>query len=375
MIFKKLSCLILLWAAVSLCFPSLSAECGETHTHLKPPDANWTWPQSTPEKEGLDPDKLRELAELIRAGEKYPRLHALLVIRNGRLVMEEYFNWEADKLHMLQSVSKSFTSALVGIAMGKGKIKGVEERLLDFFPERKPSELENMDDRKEAIRLQDLLTMRSGTDYHESGPDSPHYKLNALRTGWDTFYLNRPMRSRPGTSFLYDSGAVIVTSSILKNRTGKHADGFADDTLFKALGITNKMWLKNAEGHPHTGGGLNLVPLDTAKLGQLYLDKGRWEGIQVVPEAWIEESTRRHVDLQGRGHIVGYGYWWWILVPDPAGEKNLDIYAAMGFKAQYIFVIPEHKMVVVVNGDTRSGTDQRKPIEFLYTHILPSVRR
>ena len=336
---------------------------------------DWTWQRSTPEEQGLYPEKLQELEDLIRAGEKYPRLHCLLVIRHGKLVMEEYFGWQPERLHTLQSVSKSFTSALVGIAIKQGKFKGVHEKMLDFFPEKDPEDIDNMDSRKEAISLKDLLTMRSGTDYNESGPDSPHFKLNALRSGWDTFYLNRPMRTEPGTSFLYDSGAVIVTSSMLKNRTGKHAHEFAEETLFKTLGITKKFWIANEEGHPHTGGGLNLAPLDTAKLGQLYLNRGQWAGMEVVPEAWVSESTKRHVNLQGRGHVVGYGYWWWIMEPDPDGKGEQEIFAAMGFRAQYIFVVPEHDMVVVVNGDTRNRADQQKPIEFLYTQILPSVKR
>jgi CubicO group peptidase (beta-lactamase class C family) len=127
---------------------------------------DWTWPRSTPEEQGLDPGKLQELADLIRAGEKYPRLHCLLVIRHGKLVMEEYFGWKPERLHTLQSVSKSFTSALVGIAIKKGKFKGVHEKMLDFFPEKKPEDIDNMDSRKEAVSLEDLLTMRSGTDYH-----------------------------------------------------------------------------------------------------------------------------------------------------------------------------------------------------------------
>jgi CubicO group peptidase (beta-lactamase class C family) len=337
--------------------------------------SDWTWPRSTPEEQGLDPAKLQELVDLIRAGEEYPRLHCLLVIRHGKLVLEEYFNWQPERLHTLQSVSKSFTSALVGIAIKQAKFKGVHEKMLDFFPDKNPADIDHLDSRKAAICLQDLLTMRSGTDYHESGPDSPHFKLNALRSGWDTFYLNRPMRTEPGTSFLYDSGAVIITSSMLKNRTGKHAHTFAEDTLFKSLDITKKFWIANEEGHPHTGGGLNLAPLDTAKLGQLYLDRGQWAGTEVVSEAWVSESTKRHVNLQSRRYVVGYGYWWWILEPDPDGRGEEDIYAAMGFKAQYIFVVPEHDMVVVVNGDTRNRTDQQKPIEFLYTHILPSIKR
>ena len=339
------------------------------------PDGQWEWPRTSPEKQGLNSAKLLELVDLVREGKTYPRLHCLLVIRNGYLVLEEYFNWQADQIHTLQSVSKSFTSALVGIAINRGAFKGVDEKLLDFFPDSARAEISHLDERKAAIRLRDLLTMRSGTDYHESGPDSPHFQLNALQKGWDRFYLNRPMRTQPGSSFLYDSGAVIVTSSLLKNRTGKHADEYAEEHLFKSLQISNTFWFKNSEGHPHTGGGLNLKAVDTAKLGQLYLNGGRWEDRQVVPEKWVEVSTQKHVKLPGRGHTVGYGYWWWILEPDPQGNGDQDIYAAMGFKAQYIFVVPEHDLVVVVNGDTRNSADQRKPIEFLYTHILPSIHR
>ncbi len=335
--------------------------------------ACWDWPVSTPEEQGLDPVRLGELVELIRQGERYPRLHCLLIVRHGYLVLEEYFNgWRAEKLHMLQSVSKSFTSALVGMAIGRGEFKGVEERVLDFFPGR--SDIANMDDRKASLRLKDLLTMRSGTDYHESGPDSPHFQLNRLATGWDKFYLDRPMLRPPGTHFLYDSGGVILLSSMLKNRSGKHADAYAEGSLFNSLQISEYFWFKNREGHPHTGGGLNLKARDTAKLGLLYLQKGRWEKEQVVPEEWIRDSLHMQVDFGAKDQgIIGYGYLWWVLSPDPAGAGRQNIAAAMGFKAQYIFVIPEHDMIVVVNGDTRSRTDQRKPIEFLYSHILPSV--
>jgi CubicO group peptidase (beta-lactamase class C family) len=110
-----------------------------------------------------------------------------------------------------------------------------------------------------------------------------------------------------------------------------------------------------------------------AKFGLLYLRHGRWKDRQIVPEDWVIESTRQRVSLTGRGRVVGYGYLWWILAPDPDGLGKESIYAAMGFRAQYIFVIPEHDMVVVVTGGTTSGVDQRKPIEFLYSHILPSV--
>ncbi len=330
---------------------------------------------ASPEQQGLDPERLALLVGLIREGEQYPRLHCLLIVRNGYLVLEEYFGgWRAERLHMLQSVSKSFTSALVGMALDRGEFKGEDEKILDFFPNR--DDIANLDERKKSICLKDLLTMRSGTDYHESGSDSPHHQLNRLERGWDKFYLDRPMLRQPGIRFLYDSGGVILLSSLLKNRTGMHADEYAERYLFTPLGIEQKIWIKNREGHPHTGGGLNLKARDTAKFGLLYLRNGRWGDKQIVPESWVKESIRKHVDFGVRTQgTVGYGYLWWILAPDPDGDGRQSIYAAMGFKAQYIFVIPEHDMVVVVNGDTRSGVDQRKPIEFLYSHILPSVRR
>ena len=333
------------------------------------------WPRSTAEEQGLDPLPLAELVELMREGERLPGLHSLLVVRNGYLVVEEYFaGYGPERLHTLQSVSKSFTSALIGIAIERGYIEGVDERILDFFPERR-DELA-ADERRAAITLEALLTMRSGTDYHEGYRDSPHWQLNRLATGWDTFYLKRPMVREPGTHFQYDSGGVILMSSMLKQRSGMHADAFADRFLFPPLGINRTHWDRNREGHPHTGGGLDLTPRDMAKFGLLYLRGGRWEEKQVVPASWVAESFQEYVDFEGRrgGNVSGYGYLWWILKPDPAGAGEQPIYAAMGFRAQYIFLVPEHDIVVVVTGGAQSSADQRRPIEFLYSHILPAVQ-
>lgn len=357
-------------AAVALSIALAQIAAGE----IKP--APWPtkeWPVVSPTMVGLDADRLDELVELIREGEEFPDLHGLLVIRKGYLVVEEYFDgYEADDLHTLQSVSKSFTSAVMGIAIEQEKIKSVDERVLDFFDDL--DRIENIDDRKRAMRIEDLLTMRSGTDYHERGPGSPHFQLNALPRGWTEFILSRPMINDPGAQFQYDSGGVILMSSLIKARTGEHADMFMKEHLFKPLGIERFHWHKNREGHPHMGGGLNLTPRDMAKFGLLYLRKGRWENEQVVPEEWVETSIKRHVEFGPEARLsVGYGYLWWILKPDPAGEGKEDIYAAMGFRAQYIFIIPEHDIVVVITGGTQNGIDQRKPIEFLYSHILPAV--
>lgn len=333
------------------------------------------WPTASPSEHGLDPAALHSLADAIRAGREFPDLHSLLVVRHGALVFEEYFHGHrAGELHTLQSVSKSITSALVGIALDRGDLRGVDEKVLDFFPGR--DDVANLDDRKRALRVEDLLTMRSGTDYHERGSNSPHDQLNRLSHGWDRFYLDRPMVRAPGTHFLYDSGGVILLSSLIEARTGMHADRYAAEHLFAPLGIETWDWYTNRDGHPHTGGGLDLSSRDMARFGQLYLQKGSWNGRQVVSREWVDTSTRRHVVFDPpRGDEVGYGYLWWILRPDPSGAGRRDVYAAMGFRAQYIFVVPEHDMVVVVTGGTRSRTDQRKPVRFLYSHLLPAVRR
>lgn len=335
----------------------------------------WEWPVSPPEEQGLDSKKLADLEGLIRKGELCPRLHALLIVRHGYLVVEEYFNgWQRDGLHTLQSVSKSFTSALVGIALARGEFKSVDEKILDFFPDDK--EIAHMDERKASIRLKDILTMRTGTDYHEQGADSPHEQLNRLLKGWDKFYLDRPMLKPPGSQFRYDSGGVILLSAMLKKRTGMHAHEYADRFLFGPLGIEKKFWLRNLEGHTHTGGGLALAARDTAKFGLLYLKKGRWGNEQVVPEDWVRESFQTHVDLTVEGQPPsGYGYLWWILAPDPRGKTGQDIYAARGRFGQFIFIVLEYDMVVVMNSMARPEIDKDNFMSLFYDQILPAVRR
>jgi CubicO group peptidase (beta-lactamase class C family) len=335
----------------------------------------WQWPVSTPEAQGLDSEHLAEVVELIRNGDLLPRLHYLVVVRHGHLVIEENFHgWAPGRMHTLQSVSKSFTSALVGIAISRGEFKGVDEKVLDFFPGL--NAIVNMDERKASMRVEDILTMRTGTDYHENGPDSPHMQLNRMAGGWDKFYLDRPMLAPPGTAFRYDSGGVILLSAMLKNRTGMHAEDYAARWLFKPLGIQKWFWIKNSEGHAHTGGGLNLAARDSAKLGQLYLNRGRWGDIQVVPESWVSESFKMRVDLTAPGQPPsGYGYLWWVWAPDPRGKSGEYIYAARGHGGQYIIVVPEHDMVVAMCGDGKTSAESGKPVEVFYDRILTAVRR
>ncbi len=304
-------------------------------------DVSFEWIVSTPEAQNLDPAPLDRLVGLIRDGEAYPGVDGLLIVRHGVLVTEAYFHeYDADRLHTLQSVTKSFTSAAIGIAIERGEIGSVEDKILEYFSDL--NEIENRDERKNSMQLKHLLTMRSGTDYHEGYEGSPHNQLNRLPRGWDRFYLNRPMEHAPGERFQYDSGGVILLSAILKRRAGMHADKYMDKSLFGPLGISRTFWFRNKEGHPHTGGGLFLLPRDMAKFGLLYLRNGKWKGEQIVPESWIRESFEMAVNFpaNSRSHDIGYGYLWWILEPDPKGEGKQPIFAAKGFMGQYIFVIP-----------------------------------
>lgn len=342
------------------------------HAWLRGPRGNvvrnarpWDWPVSPAAAQGLDPGRLVRLVKLIRTEGYCPHLQALLIARHGRLVTEEYFHgWGPDLLHTLQSVTKSFTSALVGIALARGEFRDVDERVLDYFPG--GNQYAASDQRKASLRLRDLLTMRTGIDYHERGLFSPHSRLNLLQWGRDTWYLRRPMLASPGTVFRYDSGGAVLLSSMLKRRAGMHAEAYAERFLFAPLGIGRQSWMANLAGHTHTGGGLHLTARDTAKLGQLYIQSGRWGVTQVVPETWVRESLRRHVvfDAQGRG-VIGYGYLWWVL--------SDGIYAAIGRWGQYIFIVPEQDLVVTVFSRAWPGADQNKPLEILYDHIMPAV--
>jgi CubicO group peptidase (beta-lactamase class C family) len=350
-----------------MCLTKLDAGTDETPW----PTTGWT--RAHPADHGLDSNRLQRLVKRIRDGE-ITNIHSLLIVRNGHLLVDEYFeDQKADELHTLQSVSKSFTSALVGIAIEKGKFSGVGEKVLDFFPD-----LEGIDrasPQRQKMTVKDLLTMRSGTDYHERGDDSPHFQLNRKSKGWTGFILNRPMVHDPGTHFQYDSGAVILTSAMIKQRYGVHADKFAEEYLFKPLGIKRSSWSRNQEGHPHTGGGLGLSSHDMAKFGLLYLRQGQWDGDQVVPQQWVKDSLSRQVKFEpAKGRFVGYGYWWWILTPDPNGDSKQDICAALGFMGQHILLVPEHDMVVVVTANAR-GPAEDAILEFFYDEILPSVTR
>jgi CubicO group peptidase (beta-lactamase class C family) len=299
----------------------------------------------------------QQLAELLAGIEQqHLTLHSLLIIRNGYLISENYFGtYQPDTRHQLYSVTKSFIATLIGIAIDKGDIAGTDQRIVEFFPERT---FANLDDRKSAMTLDDTLTMRTGLDWQEG---DPAYRAMYMSSDWVKYVLDEPMIAAPRTQFNYCSGCSHVLSAVLSQTTGMNPRDFAEQYLFKPLGITNARWDIDAAGIPIGGWGLQMTPRDMAKLGYLYLHNGQWDGQQIVSAEWVENATRTHTETDG---TLGYGYQWWTF-------PSLAAYTALGRDGQTIFVIPEKDLIIVTTAEM-SGHDQI--FRFIEQYILLAVR-
>ena len=329
-------------------------------------------PVAQPEEHGVDGAALRALADQVRDG-TYGSTHALLVVRNGHVVFEEYFRgWSEGRLHEMQSISKGVVSLAVGVALEQGALESLDQRIVDYFPD---LEIRNRNEWKEAITIGDILRMSTGTAYEEGFAGSPHSRLNRMRRGWTEFWLGQKMAFEPSTGWHYDSGGVIALSAVFQRTTGMHVDDFAREHIFEPLGIERYEWERNDEGHPHAGGGLHLRARDLAKIGLLMLNGGEWKGRQIVSADWVERSTRTKFRFAAEAHpFQGYAYLWWVFAPDPAVPDGSRIVAGTGLGGQYVFWIPDHDMVVVVLGWSDDPDESQAPIRFLYEHILPALR-
>jgi CubicO group peptidase (beta-lactamase class C family) len=316
------------------------------------------WLTSAPEAQGMNSGVLvAMLEEIQRQGHS---IDSVTVIRNGYLVADAaIYPYEQDTKHIIHSCTKSIVSTLIGIAIEQEYIDGVQTPVLDFFPGRS---VENIDENKKSMTLEDLLTMSSGLNCR----DSYLYRwsgLNEMRASsdWVQHMLDLPMAETPGTRFEYCNGASFLLSAILTETTGMSAHEFADKHLFGPLGIADVIWPTNPQGINIGWGELRMRPQDLAKIGYLYLRGGEWDGEQIVPSLWVEESTRKHIS----GTLEdGYGYQWWV---DDSG-----IFMAVGYAGQFIFVVPEKELVVVFNSDL-DDRDFYVPQVLLVDYIIPAV--
>jgi CubicO group peptidase (beta-lactamase class C family) len=294
------------------------------------PDGNWK--VSSPEAQGMDSAKLEAA---LQVDQTYPQnaIHSLLILRNGVIVAEKYYQtYEQDSQNTLYSCTKSFISALVGIAIEEGHIKGVDQPVADFFPEAMQV---NPDPRKDAMRLEDLLTMRAGLAWEEG---NPAYGSLVSSSDWVAYMLNLPMVAEPGSAFNYCSGCTHVLSGVLRQATGLPTQEYAKARLFDPLGITNYSWETDAAGNAVGGWGLALSARDMAKFGYLFLQNGVWNGKQLVPKSWVAQSTGHGQPTEGKWT---YAYQWWV-------SPDEQVYAAQGMHGQKIYVVPAKQLVVVV---------------------------
>ena len=342
---RRLALAVLLLTAALVagaCRPSAPAGLA----YEKPEQLDDGWEVSSLAEEGLDGRKIAELTERVEKG-RYGLVHSCLIVRHGRLVYERYFRgYRRDTLHNLYSVTKSVTSALVGIALEKGYIPNLQDPVVSYFPEYADG---NWDQRKNAITLEHLLMMASGLQYNENPlPYSNARNSHTQMTGsadWMKWALEQPLLVEPGTQFNYSSANTHLFSGILYKTTGRYADELAEEYLFGPLGIANYFWYVG-DGFPATSGangGLQLRPRDMAKFGTMYLQGGRWKGQQVVPQAWVEESLKPRLAAWSGSQ---YGYQWWIH-PYAVGGQAGTWFAARGYGDQLIGLFPALDMVVV----------------------------
>lgn len=349
----------------------------EPYAYAVPEETGDGWATGDLRDHGLRLEPFTDLFFFIRNGD-FPEIHSVLLVRHDTLLLEEYFagwsingrrrvDYQRETLHELHSVTKSFTSALIGIAVDQGLIADPDERMSAHFPEY--TDAFDADPRKHEIRLWHMLTMSAGLYWDEwtypytdvrNTHVALHQSANQLR-----YVMELPVVAAPGQTFVYNSGLSIALGAVIDKVSGMKAGPFAEEYLFGPLGITDYFWWAYPNGTVQTGGGLSLRPRDMAKFGLLYLHAGNWNGTQVVSQEWVRESTRQ----QAPG--VAYGYQWW-LHRFTVGDRSWDCFAAHGRGGQFIFVLPEIELVAVFTG----GNDNNLaglPFEMLQAYVLPSL--
>ncbi len=320
------------------------------------------WKTSTPEQQGIDSAALLKVFDEIQA--KQLNIHSVVIVRHGFIITEAHFYpFQPGVKHVLYSCTKSINSALVGIAIKQGKIDNINHRVLDFFPERTVA---NKDARKQAMTLEHLLTMSSGMEWNETGvplssPNNSNRQMIQSKD-WVQFVLDRPMRENPGTRFNYNSGGSHLISAIVQKTTGMNELAFAQEYLFKPLGISDVAWAADPNGIYRGEDGLELTPRDMAKIGYLYLKGGIWDGQPVVSADWVKASSKKHISAMGG---KDYGYQWWV--------QPFGVYNAAGHGSQYIFVLSDLDMVVVFTSGLKTALFDL-PASLVETFIIPTAK-
>jgi len=312
-------------------------------------------PRSTPEAQGIPSSAI--LAFVEAAEEKVDALHSLMVVRNGHVVAEGWWEpYRREDPHVLFSLSKSFTSTGIGLAIAEGKLS-LDDTVLSFFPDDAPAE---PSDNLKAMRVRDLLSMNTG-HHADAIAAFPYGSSGLTRT-----FLAMPVAHKPGTHFVYNTPASYMLSAIVQKVSGAKLVDYLGPRLFEPLGIAPPRWDESGDGVSLGGFGLNVTTEDIARFGQLYLQKGEWNGARILPQEWVAAASARQVSngsAPDSDWEQGYGYQFW--------RCQNDVYRGDGAFGQYCIVLPHHDAVVAI---TSGLGDMQEPLNLVWEHLLGGMK-
>ena len=309
-------------------------------------------PRSSPESQGISSSAVFSFVEA--ADKNIDSMNSFMLLRHGRVVAEGWWSpYHAEAPHSLYSLSKSFTSTAVGLAIAEGKL-GLDDEVLRFFPEDAPSQPSN---NLKAMRVSDLLRMSTGQQSEPARtPDRP----------WVQTFLAQPVPFKPGTHFLYNTSGTYMLSAIVQKATGMTVLDYLRPRLFEPLGIRHPTWEASPQGITAGGYGLSIRTEDIARFGQLYLQKGKWQGKQFVPAAWVEAATARQTSNGSDPKSdwdQGYGYQFW--------RCRHGAYRGDGAFGQYCIVLPEQDAVIVITSGVK---DMQVVLNLVWDKLLPAMQ-
>ncbi len=321
----------------------------------QPPGAQ-TLPRSSPEAQGVSSEALlRFLTAIENSGQEF---HSIMIVRNGHVIAEGWWApYSAEHKQQTYSFSKSFTSTAIGFAADENLLS-VEDPVITFFPDLLPSVIsENL----AALKVKHLLSMSVG-----HAKDSILFLEQSPKgTPWAKTFLSLPVVEAPGSKFMYNSGASFMLAAIVTKVTGKTAHEYLTPRLFEPLGITGSTWTTNPDGINMGASHLRMKTEDMAKFGQLYLQKGKWKGQQILSEAWINAATSRQISTGNNNSSWGYGYGYQFWLNPPGGFR------ADGAYGQYSMVLPEQHTVVTI---TSESMDKEKTMHLVWDNLLPAMQ-
>ena len=309
-------------------------------------------PRSSPEAQGVSSAEVRAFVEA--ADKAVDTMHSFMLVRHGHVVAEGWWKPEsAEKPHVMYSLSKSFTSTAVGLAVADGKLS-IDDPVLKFLPEDAPAQAS---DKLKAMRVRDLLTMSTGHQTEPKlTPDEP----------WVKSFLAHPVEHKPGAHFLYNSAGTYMCSAIVQKLTGQTVLDYLRPRLFEPLGMESAEWSTSPQGISAGGWGLFIRTEDIAKFGQLLLQKGQWNGKQIIPASWVEQATSKQVSNGSdptKDWDQGYGFQFW--------RCRHDAYRGDGAFGQFCIVLPEQDAVVAITADAK---DMQAELNIVWDKLLPAFQ-